>query len=80
MTKPYRTRVTRLLVIPEGEPSFSEMSTTVEIVDEAAGEFVEVAQHARIDMGKIAINPEEWPELRSAIDQMIGQCEGGRDV
>ena len=80
MAKPYRTRVTRLLVVPEGEPSFSEMSTTVEIEDESAGEFVVVAQRARIDMGQIAINPEEWPALRAAINQMVEQCEGGRDV
>lgn len=76
MAQVYRTRVTRLLVVPEGEPSFSEMSTTVEIVDEAAGEFVEVAQHARADMGKIAINPQEWPVLREAIDRMVALCEG----
>ena len=80
MTKPYRTRVTCLLVIPEGEPSFSEMATTVEIEDEGAGEFVVVAQRARVDMGQIAINPEEWPELRAAIDRLVGQCEGVRDV
>ena len=80
MVKPYRTRITCLLVLPEGQPAFSEMGTTVEIEDEAAGEFVVVAQHARTDMGKIAINPEEWPALRAAINQMIEQCEGGLDV
>ena len=79
MAKPYRTRVTQLTVAPEGEPSFSEMASTVEIEDEGAGEFVVVAQRARTEMGKIAINPEEWPALRAAINQMIEQCEGGRD-
>ena len=76
MNKPYRTRITQLTVVPEGEPSFSEMGTTVEIENEAAGEFVVVAQNARTDMGKITINPEEWPALRAAINQMIEQCEG----
>ena len=79
MVKPYRTRITQLTVVPEGEPSFSEMATTVEIDDESAGEFVVVSQDARTDKG-IAITPEEWPELRAAINQMIEQCEGGRDV
>jgi len=75
--KTYRTRVTRLLVLPSGEPAFSEMATSVEIDDEAAGEFVVVEQHGRSDLGKIAINPEEWPALRAAIDRMIQECEGG---
>ena len=70
----YETRVTALVVLPVGQPTFSEMATTVGIVDEAAGEFVEVAQHGRVDIGKITINPEEWPALREAIDRMIAEC------
>lgn len=50
------------------------MATTVAICDEAAGEFVEVTQHGRVDIGKIQINPEEWPSLREAIDRMIKAC------
>ena len=26
------------------------------------------------EMGQIAINPEEWPTLRDAIDRMIAEC------
>lgn len=74
MTKPYEIRTTSLTVAPVGEPTFSEMATTVEICDEAAGEFVEVTQHGRVDIGKIQINPEEWPSLREAIDRMIKAC------
>lgn len=70
----YETRVTALVVLPVGQPTFSEMATTVEIADEAAGEFVEVKQRGRIDIGKIQINPEEWPALREAIDRMIAGC------
>jgi len=70
----YETRVMALLVVPVGQPQFSEMATTVEIVDEAAGEFVEVGQRGRADIGKIMINPEEWPSLRDAIDRMIKEC------
>ena len=47
----------------------------VTIVDEAAGEFVEVSQSGRADLGKIAINPEEWPELRDAIQRMVNSCK-----
>ena len=46
---------------------FSEYATEIKIVDEAAGEFLEVSQTWRTDLGKIAINPEEWPTLRDAM-------------
>lgn len=75
MSAPYRIRVTRLLVVPEGEPVFSEEATTVEIEDEAGGEYVIVSQHGRIDLGKICINPEEWPALRAAINRLVRDCE-----
>lgn len=70
----YINRITSLTVLPVDEPLFSEMATTVTIVDEAGGEFVEVSQSGRADLGKIAINPEEWPELRGAISTLISQC------
>jgi len=70
----YESRVTAMTVAPENEPLFSEMATTVSIEDEAAGEFVVVEQTGRTDIGKICINPEEWPALRAAIDLMIAQC------
>lgn len=74
MNKHYEIRTTALTVAPEGEPTFSEMATTVAICDEAAGEFVEVTQHGRVDIGKIQINPEEWPVIREAIDRLIYEC------
>lgn len=79
----YITRVTEIAVLPEHEMLTSEMTTHVRIVDEGCGEFVEVAQHGRTDIGKIQINPDEWPALRDTIDQMIPLCQpalaGGRD-
>ena len=70
----YITRTTQVAVLPEDQPIFSEMATKVTIVDEAADEFVEVGQSGHISLGKIAINPNEWPALREAIDMMIAQC------
>jgi len=70
----YETRTLSVIVVAKGEPIFSEMATRVEIVDEAGGEYVEVSQHGRPDLGKISINPEEWPMLRDAIDSMVAQC------
>lgn len=72
----YVMRKTEIAVLPEEEPLFSEMVTHVRIVDESAGEFVEVEQHGRADVGKVCINPEEWPSLRAAIDEMIACCGG----
>lgn len=79
----YIIRVTEMAVVPEHEMLISEMATRVRIVDEGAGEFVEVTQHGRTDIGKIQINPDEWPALRDTVDQMIPLCQperdGGRD-
>jgi hypothetical protein len=68
------TRVTKLTITPDGEPLFSERATDVLIDDEAAGEFVVVEQHAD-GMGKIAIDPDEWPTLRAAINRMVKGCQ-----
>ena len=70
----YETRTTSVTVYPAGESMYSELATKIEITDEAGGEFVEVSQSGRNDIGKIAINPEEWPDLREAINRMIQEC------
>lgn len=70
----YETRTLSILVAPKDQPTFSEYATEIKIVDEAAGEFLEVSQTGRTDLGKIAINPEEWPTLRDAIDRMMKEC------
>lgn len=64
-----------VVVKPVGAPIFSEEATTISIVDEAAGEFVVVSQSVRDNIGKIAINPEEWTTIRAAIDMMIKACK-----
>ncbi len=75
----YITRKTQITVLPEGEPLFSEMATTVSITDEAGGEYVEVEQEGKL-VGKIRINPEEWPALRAVIDSMIADCKDETDL
>jgi hypothetical protein len=73
------TRVTRLHVMPPGEPTFGEMATVVEIEDEAAGEFVVVRQSRDGSRsGEVRIDRSEWPEMRAAIDRMIGECRQSR--
>lgn len=76
----FETRITSMVVLPEGTEMFSEMATTISITDEAGGEFVEVAQHGRSDLGKVQIQPDEWPHIRAAIDRMIGECRETRQT
>ena len=38
------TRITSLIVLPEGEPIYSERATIVRIEDEAGGEYIVVSQ------------------------------------
>jgi len=64
------------MILPEGEPIFSEMTTTVRIEDEAAGPFVVIEQindHAK--PGRIAFSSDEWPMIKKAIEEMFKVCE-----
>ena len=70
MNAKYETRTITLMVLPVQDRIFSELATTVSIVDEAAGEHVEICQN----MARIAIDVEEWPTLRDAIDSLIACC------
>jgi hypothetical protein len=70
----YITRITQLIVLPDDQPIFSEMATTVTVIDDAGGEFVEIEQHGAKELGKLQIGPAEWPALRAAIDQMVAEC------
>lgn len=69
----YITRITQFTVVPEGKPIYNEMATEVTLDDECGGEFVKVTQHVE-DGGSIKIEPEEWPTLRDAINDMIAFC------
>ena len=68
---PYEVRTTQVTLTPKGEAIFSEHAVHVRIVDEAAGEFIEVAQ----EEGTIRIDRDEWPHLRSAIEAVVSQCK-----
>jgi hypothetical protein len=70
----FEKRITAMTICKKGEPIYSDYATQVQIVDEAAGEFIEVSQACREGGGKIAIAAEEWPALREAIDELLGDC------
>lgn len=70
----YETRITKITIVPEKEPLFSESATEISIEDEAAGEFVVIKQSASTENGMIAITQKDWPLIRDAIDRMIKEC------
>jgi len=66
-------RITRITLAPAGEPIFSKCAYTVEIDDEASGEFVVVRANTD-DGASVAIDLSDWPALRETIDRMVGEC------
>jgi hypothetical protein len=75
VSKEYVTVTSALIVKPESEPIFSSRATRVSIDDEGGGCFVTVSQSRNnVTSGDIAIDVEEWPELKNAIDDMIDKC------
>jgi hypothetical protein len=72
----YTTRTLKICILPENEPIFSEMATDIEIQDEASGEFVVVRQHGgdTIYADAICITPDDWPEIKAGIEQMLAEC------
>lgn len=74
--KPYIERTTKLVVLPEDQPIFSEYATEIEIQDEAGGEFVVVRQtYGSEGKNEIRLTDEEWPMVRAAIDRMMARCQ-----
>jgi hypothetical protein len=58
------------------QPVFSESLTSVEIIDEGQGEFVQVSQSEDECVSqKLKISSEEWPELLNAISHAIKMCQ-----
>jgi hypothetical protein len=71
----YETRTLKIAVCIKGEAIFHEGTTEIEIVDEAAGEFLKITQsNEEVEPGVIKIDPHEWPMLKAAIDRMIKEC------
>lgn len=66
----YETRTTKMIVGVKGEQIFDDSVTEIEIVDEAAGEFLEISQ----DEQKLRFDKEEWPHVRNAIEKMFKLC------
>jgi hypothetical protein len=76
----YETRITQVVVVPEGEATSGYLATTIEIQEAGDSECLIVKQS--LDLveanGGIRIYPQEWPMLRAAIEDMMARCR--RDV
>jgi hypothetical protein len=73
----YRTVVASLIVLPKGADIFAEGATRVELQDEGAGPFVAISQERDEPPGgrhEIRIDPDEWPQVRDAIEKIMVQC------
>lgn len=71
------TRITKLTVLPVWKKIFCERAFNVEIDAEAEREYVKVTSNlgfGKDDCGVIRIEPEEWPALKAAIEQMVKEC------
>lgn len=70
----YTARITRVTVVPEGEELFSECATSIEIRDEAGGEYIKITQCNEHEGQTIAISDsDEWEAIKMAADKMF--CE-----
>ena len=70
----YETRVIKVIVVPKGEPLFSELATFIEIDDEAAGEYIKISQPSRQENGTVCFDGEEWELVRLEIDKAFANC------
>lgn len=69
------TRITRMHIIPEGEPIYTEKGYTVEIDDESGGEFVIVKDGSTADGAGVRIDPKDWIEVRAAVNDLMDQIK-----
>lgn len=78
MSNQYEARVTRVSVLPSGQPLFSEQCTHITIDDSAAGEYVVIEQQSDNTDAKcqqIEVDPEEWPCIRQAVDELMRRID-----
>jgi hypothetical protein len=70
----YEVRATTFTSYPKSASILSDLATTLNIVNDGEGEYIEVEQMNIPECGKIRICKQRWPTLRAAIDQMIADC------
>jgi hypothetical protein len=71
----YETRITRVTILPKGEPIFCEEATHIEIDDECSGEFIKISQvGGHVDAEKFVLfNSGEWALVNKAALQLFAE-------
>jgi hypothetical protein len=76
MTTKYHIRPISWVVAPEGARIFDPRTTTITIVDEAAGEFITITQVNERSGQVIAVNDrDEWGRICYAVDLALSEIE-----
>lgn len=78
----YFSRVTQMTVMQKGTNVFSDTAMTVTIVDDGAGEYLEVAQsddfpsaRETSTVNRILITDVEWPVLKETIEELFKEIK-----
>lgn len=66
-----KTRVLSYVVYPVDKSIFDDSATVVKIEDEGAGEFIEITQCPDTGTQSIRINPEEWNNIKDAVENLL---------
>jgi hypothetical protein len=70
------TLITVITIVPEGKELFCKEARKVEIIDDGQGEIVVVC-HPNIQLSaRLEIKPQDWPDLRDAIERLVNRCRG----
>jgi hypothetical protein len=72
MKQKYESRATEWIVCKVNGTIFHDGNIRVRIEDEDAGEFVVV--DSLDENGKVRINPDEWPMVKSTIQRAVELC------
>lgn len=70
----YITRTTKMTILPEGDPIFSELATHIEVAQEAVGDsFLKITQDSDdpVYEGSVCIDCDNWPAIKSTIETML---------
>lgn len=55
-------------------PAFGETAVHVEIDDDAGGPYIVLSTPVAREEGGVAINPDEWPAVKAAVERLLVEC------
>jgi|TARA_Y100000310_G_scaffold182627_1_gene182702 hypothetical protein len=70
-----KPRTTQVTLTKDGGDIFDEGNYVISVDNIGGGEFISVRELCN-EEHEIGINPDDWPELRNAIEDMIEACKG----